>query len=693
MKSARTYTGPGLLAAGVIALLFCLGNGCGSEPERVPGLMPEGRNPGEVKAAQEAVLASGLGVQAQPAVMRVVDGAAEEVMEVDAVATAGFTFRVTMDSRTKRLGVPLKFGVGSSRPGPAGGAMLDSDSVHQGVLESGESFEATLEFDARATKLWVRVEEPGKAQIKSLRTIGEGTTSLSLQAKTGATARGLVVTADGIPPSDGRPRLYPEEGKQLGGRMQGDGRFEAHFIGAGKGRVSIDALEQGAAELEVEGLNHESPPQDLVVELVAGESLGGVLVDGDGRPVPGTKVLVINEAKLKNYKGRSTNVSSRYRGVEPGGREGDMGVTDASGRFEAQGLEPADYYVLAVPEGSTKWALLHEEPRQSGRLDYSFPMEARRLRVKLALPEGGFAEFDPSSSYRAQTGEDVLRPLQEKLRVVLHPLGESNDGSTFFDRWHPTGDPTVWEVSLAAGRRYKLEAASLRRPAASVELDFLPTERMRELVLKLSPLTEPGSLRITVIDPKGADAVTGYGFYIEGDDAPNLPSVSYIPRSSGTVGEPFDAHFELPPGRYSITAKPQRKGSSRRSRSVLPSRASQWVNVVSGGSQVLTLETGARGLVQLAFQVQPSFKAVEFYDRVTGGLVDTIDDLKTGRWRAHYLSLEPGAYRLVTGTGDEAASLEFDIVHGDRIEMNWTRNPEASAEGAPAGVWKKGNTR
>ncbi len=693
MHSDRTNSGPKMLVVGVIALLFCLGHACGPEPERVTGLMPEGRDLGEAKSVQEAVLANGLGVDAKPAVMRVVNKAEEVLAEVDVVPTAGFSFRVTMDSRTKRLGVPLKFGVGSSRPGPAGDAMLDSDPVHQGVLESGESFEATLEFDARATKLWVRVEEPGKAQIKSLRTIGEGRTNLSLQAKTGATARGVVVSADGVPPSNGRPRLYPDKGKQLGGRMQGDGRFEAHYSGSGKGRVSIDALEQGAAELEIEGLDSESPPQDLVIELQPGESLGGVLVDGDGRPVPGTKVLVINEAKLKNYKGRKTNVTSRYRGVEPGGREGDFGVTDASGRFEAQGLEPADYYVLVMPEGSTRWGLLEEEPKRSGRVDYTFPMEARRLRVKLARPEGGFAEFDPSRSYRAQTGEDVLRPLQEELRVVLHPLGDSNNGSSFRARWHPTGDPTVWEVSLAAAVRYKLEAASLRRPAASVEVDFLPTETMREQVLKLSPLIQPGRLQVTVIDPPGSESVTGYGFYLRVDDSPNLPSVSYIARLHGTEGEPFDAKFELPPGRYSIVAKPQRKGSYRGSQVILPSSASQWVDVVSGGSQVLTLETEARGLVRLKCLTARSFEAVEFHDRHSGELLATFDEFGGSSWRADYQFLAPGDYRLVSGVGHEATSFDFDLSHGESLDLTWSKNPEPPADGVPSGIWKSGKTR
>lgn len=669
-------------AMGVLALagwgLLSSGSGIGPASGLVPGRLADeaDRRP---RSPLEAVLTDDLEVRAQPAALRVVSAAPSEEAAVEADVeppSMGVAFEVKMDSRTRRLGVPLKFGVGCTRPGPLGEAKVDSESLFEGVLESGETFQGRVDVDERATSLWVRTEEPGKAQIKSFRRIRDGKVSLTLQAKTGGTARGTVVTASGVPPTEGRVRLYPEGGSQLGGRLQGDGRFEVHFRGDGDGKLSVDGLEQGATEVELTGLDDGDPPQDLVAELAPGLELGGVVVDGEGRPIPGTRVLVVNERRRKSYESRRARSQSRYLGVEPEGREGDARTTGGDGRFLAEGLEPGDYYVLALTDGARSWERLGGESVAAGGSDYTFTMQARRLRVRVAMPEGGFAEFDPVGSYRAKLEDGVVRPLQERLRVVLHPLEERREGSSHSQRWHATGDPTIWEVSLEANRRYLLQATCLRRPPASLALDFLGDELVREVVLQLPPVQKTGKLRLTLVDPPGAKQVSGYSLSFKAEGGPGLPTLSALERGSSAAGEPHDASLELPAGRYEIRATPQVRSRMGRTE-IAPGAAQAWIDVVPGGNHVLTLETLPRAMVKFRFWA-PDPGKVEFFGADSGELVRTyLTEGQESRWRGYSLYLDPGEYRIVA----EGVSEKFQAQHGQILEANW-KVPEATGVGA-----------
>ncbi|MFT7676127.1 MAG: hypothetical protein ACI8QC_000094 [Planctomycetota bacterium] len=701
----------GTLAGMCLVLAAGLGP-CGPEVERgIPvGPAAEPADPSVSGAPDAATLQRASADQGEAVERDAVPDLAQEGTHQVAVT-------VSIDHRWK-LERAAKVELGWSFRADAKQRGIDRDPVLVVELLRGEAKVFQLEAPVGAGLIWGRVAEPGIAEVKGYDVLESGGAmhKISLRALAGATARGTLETASGeMPPrfrmslfstsveslettlremrSRGRIGLSSASPKYLAGRLQGDGRFELHFRGAGPARLDLHAYENGGGSLELPVLDEANPPQDLRAVLVAGDVLGGVLSDEKGRALAGTEVVVVGWNCVPNLISSSGRLNRLALGVSSEGRLGVFCVTDADGRFLAEGLGPQQLVVLAHDDGSTRWRALHKDSLEAGGRHNQFVVRGARLSVRLRMPEGGYAKFDPTQETKVLGKEGGLRSLASAQRVSILPLIGQSEAPGKWDfsesgpppvspymrartaiAWFDTGDPTRWEIHLAPGVEYELHAMSRERQGAARRVSLAATESMREVELLLSPAREPGKLELTVVDPPGTRGVYLYNVEIRPEQGEYLKIRQKVSKTEGAEQFPIVIQLELPPGRYECVVKPWAQAwygtsSSGENRAIIPGEGSVWVDVVSGGQHASTVETTIRGEVEV--RIRAEMPDLVLVAREHGsGLELTREKVLSGPeyepFNEVHLELPVGRIRLEALIGLDSFSKVIEIEYGDQ---------------------------
>ncbi|HZL99448.1 MAG TPA: carboxypeptidase-like regulatory domain-containing protein [Planctomycetota bacterium] len=211
-------------------------------------------------------------------------------------------------------------------------------------------------------------------------------------------------------------------------RTDADGRFALGGLWQGLGQLRLTVESQVATA--VQDIRPVSG-QDLDVgtlTMSAGGSLAGVVVDAEGRPVPGAEVVLTGAL---GYRPRWPEVDLILEEQAFGDAFGRRLAVDDAGRFRAQGLEPEESFALFARSPAHDVALL-DELRPGPGEQVLTPSPAATLRVEVLDAVDGAAlpgAFVVARRIAARGDDEVLIPL------AVEPA--------------PDGEPGTWLVRRA----------------------------------------------------------------------------------------------------------------------------------------------------------------------------------------------------------------------------------------------------
>ncbi|MCH9683079.1 MAG: carboxypeptidase-like regulatory domain-containing protein [Deltaproteobacteria bacterium] len=203
-----------------------------------------------------------------------------------------------------------------------------------GDLEAIADAQGQFEFSAlRPGRYVLRASPPGRSRDAALQQAGQaevtGTRDARLVTSGGGTIRGVVVDEDGVAVRSLRVRVDTAVARV---KATPGGQFVADVDAAGLHMLTLEA--PGLTSHTIEDLQlGEGDDLDLgTVTMLAGASVDGVVVDDQGRPIAGARVVAGFQ-----IVGRGTSVG------HPITVGGDLGLaqvtTDTSGRFSLTGLD------------------------------------------------------------------------------------------------------------------------------------------------------------------------------------------------------------------------------------------------------------------------------------------------------------------------------------------------------------------
>lgn len=249
----------------------------------------------------------------------------------------------------------------------------------------------------------------------------------------GALLRGTVVASSGVPVTAAEVYAealdHPDDSHSEVAETAPDGAFVLSGLQPGRYRVTASAPSApgagGAVQQEVTLAEGEA--RTLRLQLRGGRTLAGVVVDGEGRPLPGVDVTATAQS-----------------GADPGEPANATAVSDALGRFELTHLGAERYALVGYAEGF----VAPERPLE---------VAAGDRRVRLVLTRGGRV-------WGRVTSADG-RPL--RLFQVNGELRSSADGSFLHTADDPDGAwlevtaeghvPFVGMVEVRPGRETSLQ--------------------------------------------------------------------------------------------------------------------------------------------------------------------------------------------------------------------------------------------
>jgi RNA polymerase sigma factor (sigma-70 family) len=284
---------------------------------------------------------------------------------------------------------------------------------------------------------------------------------VEIRLKTGAVVRGHVLTSAGAPVAGAKVEFFSPMRRIPAGRSGADGGFRLECLPAGRGmiRAAADegyprdfptnwyqALQDGTAPA---AWTVDVPPVGEVVKdlvLFSNGSVEGVVVDGEGNPVPGTMVGI----------GRSDFSTA----------DGLIGAaTDEGGRFRLPSVRPGDGLVAAA-----------YGPRRAAGKSAPFRLEeggvVRDLRVPVSATPGGATlagvvrradggDLSGALLWRVSGRNPAGTPPAWRLGMigVLHPVGP---GGTFRMEEVAAGTTTLFATAegCATGASAVLEVAA-----------------------------------------------------------------------------------------------------------------------------------------------------------------------------------------------------------------------------------------
>jgi protocatechuate 3,4-dioxygenase beta subunit len=304
------------------------------------------------------------------------------------------------------------------------------------------------------------------------------------QSSSGGLAEGKVVSSDGVPIPGATLefRLLPAKGEDSGGQLAPvavtirsgpSGEFAAN--GLQPGRYSLTAKHAGfvnslwgpssrpsggvlniGAETRVTGL--------IIVQKRAGQ-ISGTVVDPEGEPVPDTIVVLLRHGWL------------------PGGRQlimAGMQNVRADGTFQFTGLQPARYFIRAVPDmmallnpasvpvrgytghpDNPTWYPSGRDRNEASPVEVSEGFQQSGIKIvirrgPLFSISGKLIDIATGRPFLEAVTLEILRPGEARdiSLMMLHPTAKPNSDGSFAFHHVPAGEWIVqprWQTSYSGG--------------------------------------------------------------------------------------------------------------------------------------------------------------------------------------------------------------------------------------------------
>jgi hypothetical protein len=478
------------------------------------------------------------------------------------------------------------------------------------ALARGESdasgharFELAVPAEHTSTSVFARVAEEGFQQRRVTRTLEravEGTDPLAIVAAPGGTARGSVIDSRGEPAPRAELVLLGEEpigSGRLAFRMSsttaGNGGFELQVPRSAVYSIEARASRLGSGALHDIALDVADLPQDLRLTLGGAGVLEGVLADPQGEPIKETSLTAV-PADL----GRMPTRDERYERELEGGLCCDTTRTDLAGRFRFTGLRPGDY-VLRRSERDGAPTL--GGPFTTGT-EARVGLSLHRLELRVFQADGrplALEHTDGSgeaflSDDRLSCRFDPPRTAEDRLEQELVPwmkvVRVLSDGTVVFP--------------LEPERSY---AVTFVDPTAALQVVPFETSAQTCLVrreIRLRPPTEPGELRLTILDSDGRplEPLDSNQVYIrDAESGRAIVTCKQGFKRYGNTGPSY--RHPLAPGRYVVRVEAEPFEGCVRGPGEPPvaqfSPAERDFEILAGRTTELDIELGASGRLEL----------------------------------------------------------------------------------------------
>jgi protocatechuate 3,4-dioxygenase beta subunit len=159
----------------------------------------------------------------------------------------------------------------------------------------------------------------------------------------GVALRGLVLDADSSPVAGAKVFARGDRMDDLGrGTTDAQGRFDVRALSATERRGTVWVRAKGHAIHVRQGLPIGPGAAEVVLRLERAHSLPGVVLDADGRPVPGARVSIVGDRLLEfDDVGYTQPTTWEWRCGH------DVAWTDGTGRFRFVDLYPGSFQLTA----------------------------------------------------------------------------------------------------------------------------------------------------------------------------------------------------------------------------------------------------------------------------------------------------------------------------------------------------------
>lgn len=294
------------------------------------------------------------------------------------------------------------------------GAPLPGARVEVGESQGGSDAQGHARVTGLAADTYsVRVSAERRAVVvQDVDVAAPGTTRVAVTLAPAVATAGVVVDEAGAPVASARVEA----------RVVNDGTMWrppvlATAVTSADGRWALAGLGAGTIVLAAAGLGRVSAPMHVTVsaqgtadiKLVLGSprTLRGLVRSAGGAPADGALVRVLAKGEL------------------PGAAEPQQVLADASGRFEIDGLPPAEAVVVAVLDEASSAGLavdLREQPLAEVELTLGDPMRI----------EGKVVDGDGTPVAEAQVVAVPVAPASPQEQVMRGPVADLTDGTGAF---------------------------------------------------------------------------------------------------------------------------------------------------------------------------------------------------------------------------------------------------------------------
>lgn len=264
-----------------------------------------------------------------------------------------------------------------------------------------------------------------------------------------------LANVDGLDPQSLAERLRSRQRDQAVVRSDDQGRFRARVEGT-TAKVSVRVLMRGYRVLDRSAVRPIKSDTDLGrLELVAGAVIMGRVVDVAGNAVVGASVSRLTDAEINIPAGFDINIPGRD--FLDGLRQGEVSVTDASGRFELAHAASGEFSLRARHRDfptATRSGLSVDQGRSVMDILVSMPRSAQIRGTVSDLP-------GDATGVRVMAAKKQTAP-GEGAGGILEMLGDATEllsdmGLSFAEReCEIAGDGTFVLSGLTADATYRV---------------------------------------------------------------------------------------------------------------------------------------------------------------------------------------------------------------------------------------------
>ena len=504
--------------------------------------------------------------------------------------------------------------IGAYISAPKGTVAAPLEALKSLAFQPGGVLVLDLEIPALTRAVWARLRAPGYLPRTEFTYLlkPKPVYAVKLWAEEGCVIRGKALLENGQAPKNTRFGLLGKQVRIAHHSMDADGQFSLNIEGTKLTGIWANAGDEGAGRIAIDHLDPRDPPQDLLLPIRGSGRLLGRMVDAHGRGLPGLTVIATSEKRSKYYAKKS---SAKVRGsARENGRTSGSAMTTSDGSFSIGGLQPGPYVVSTRADTARFFSPVHEGTLPADGKERLFSVAASRIAVRVQDPQGNDLAFDPRPfvndgfsfrrpGFRKKFDPQAIPTADEGLRVVLYPAHPDHSLSHANVRWIPTENPSRWEVTFSKQHPMVLCADALRRQATTREVSV--TDGRQEIVLRAGPELQPARLRLVINDPVGTDFIHFYELTIQPEEGAPLNRLRELSRAGIPHAQPLIRELLVPPGRYTITAKPRGSSldacviDSEVKMRVEPLPAQELIELLPGGDHDLRLATSPLGRVSM----------------------------------------------------------------------------------------------